>query len=453
MRRRFHKANRSQLHLLPISIDQWVEDSHLARFLWDCVEQFNLGQFYAAYGDEGAPPYDPQMMLATLLYAWCLGIRSSRRIAKACEDQVPFRWLTGNIRPDHCAFARFRSRHEEAINQLFAQVLSLCHEAGLVKVAKVYLDGTKMQANGALAANRTLAHLEHEIAKMQAEMKATDAAEDARHGKDRRGDELPPELRSKGERLARLEQAKERLELAAAAERVEQEQKLAKRAEEEEQSGKKKPGRKPADPDAVVNHERKANTTDPASRIMKTRQGHIQGYNAQAIVTADQCIVSAEITQEENDVHQLKPMLSALEATLDAAGIEDRPQALAADAGYWHDQLDIAKLEQAGPELFIATASRLHEARAEQAAELFQGRIPKDINPKQRMKRKLRTKAGRAMYKLRSQTVEPVFGQIKSAMGCRGFLRRGLEAAQSEWLLICACFNLRKLYMAAYGKQ
>lgn len=136
MRRRFNKPNRSQLHLLPISIDQWVEENHLARFLWDCVEHFNLGQFYAAYGDEGAPPYDPQMMLATLLNAWCLGIRSSRRIAQACEDHVPFRWLTGNLRPDHCDFARFRSRHEEAINHLFAQVLSLCHEAGLAKVDK-----------------------------------------------------------------------------------------------------------------------------------------------------------------------------------------------------------------------------------------------------------------------------------------------------------------------------
>ena len=451
MRRRFHKANRSQLHLLPLSIDQWVEDNHLARFLWDCVEQFNLGQFYAAYGDEGAPPYDPQMMLATLLYAWCLGIRSSRRIARACEDQVPFRWLTGNIRPDHCAFARFRSRHEAAINHLFAQVLSLCHEAGLARVGKVYLDGTKMQANGSLAANRTLAHLEEEIGKMHEEMKAADATEDALHGKDRRGDELPPALRGKQERLARLQEARERLELAAAAERVEQEEKLAKRAEEEQQSGKKKPGRKPASPDEVVNHERKANTTDPASRIMKTRQGHVQGYNAQAIVTADQCIVSAEITQEENDVHQLEPMLAALEATLDAAGIEDRPQALAADAGYWHDQLDMAQLEQACPELFIATASRLRAAQACQAEGAPQGRIPGDITSKQRMTRKLRTKAGRAIYKLRSQTVEPVFGQIKSAMGCRGFLRRGLEAVQSEWSLICACFNLRKLYKAAYG--
>lgn len=448
MSRRFHKANRSQLHLLPISIDQWVEENHLARFLWDCVEHFNLGQFYAAYGDEGAPPYDPQMMLATLLYAWCLGICSSRRIAKACEDQVPFRWLTGNIQPDHCAFARFRSRHEEAINHLFVQVLSLCHEAGLAKVGKVYLDGTKMQANGALAANRTLAHLEQEIAKMHEEMKATDAAEDAQHGKDRRGDELPAELRGKRERLARLEQAKERLELAAAAERVEQEQKLAKRKKEEEQSGKKKPGRKPADPDAVVNHDRKANTTDPESRIMKTRQGHVQGYNAQAIVTADQCIVSAEITQQENDVHQLEPMLNAMEAILEAAGIEERPRTLAADAGYWHDQLEVEQLEKTGPELFIATASRLREAQAGQAEGSPQGRIPNDIDPKQRMTRKLRTKAGRAVYKLRSQTVEPVFGQIKSIMGCRGFLRRGLEAVQSEWSLICACFNLRKLYMA-----
>ena len=451
MHRRFHKLNRSQLHLLPISTDQWVEEDHLARFLWDCVEHFNLGQFYAAYGDEGAPPYDPQMMLATLLYAWCLGIRSSRRIAKACEDQVPFRWLTGNIRPDHCAFARFRSRHEEAINHLFAQVLLLCHEAGLAKVGKVYLDGTKMQANGSLAANRTLAHLEQEIVKMHKEMKAADAAEDARHGKESQGDELPPDLRSKRERLTRLQEAKERLELAATAERLVQEEKLAKRAEEEQQSGKKKPGRKPASPEAVINHDRKANPTDPASRIMKTRQGHVQGFNAQAIVTAGQCIVSAEITQEENDVHQLEPMLAVLEATLEAAGIEDRPQALAADAGYWHDQLDITELEQDGPELFIATASRLREAQAHQAEGSPQGRIPDDITPKQRMTRKLRTQDGRAVYKLRSQTVEPVFGQIKSVMGCRDFLRRGLDAVQSEWSLICACFNLRKLYMAAYG--
>ena len=181
---------------------------------------------------------------------------------------------------------------------------------------------------------------------------------------------------------------------------------------------------------------------------MKTSQGHVQGFNAQAIVTAGQCIVSAEVTQEENDVHQLEPMLAVLKATLEAAGIEDRPQALAADAGYWHDQLEVTELEQEGPELFIATASRVKEAQAEGSP---QGRIPDDITPKQRMTRKLRTKAGRAVYTLRSQTVEPVFGQIKSIMGCRSFLRRGLEAVQSEWSLICACFNLRKLYRAAYG--
>ncbi|WP_394708735.1 hypothetical protein [uncultured Desulfobulbus sp.] len=168
---------------------------------------------------------------------------------------------------------------------------------------------------------------------MHKEMKAADAAEYARHGKESQGDELPPDLRSKRERLTRLQEAKERLELAATAERLVQEEKLGKRAEEEQQSGKKKPGRKPASPEAVINHDRKANPTDPASRIMKTRQGHVQGFNAQAIVTAGQCIVSADITQEENDVHQLEPMLAVLEATLEAAGIEGRPQALAAEAG------------------------------------------------------------------------------------------------------------------------
>ena len=156
------------------------------------------------------------MMLATLLYAWCIGIRSSPRIASVCEEQVVFRWLTGNIRPDHCAFARFRGRHEEAINHLFAQVLQLCHEAGMAKVGKVYLDGTKMQANGSLAANLMLARLEKKINKLHEEMRATDDDDDARHSKDQRGDELPPALRGKRERLAKLEEAPKRLKLAEA---------------------------------------------------------------------------------------------------------------------------------------------------------------------------------------------------------------------------------------------
>ena len=202
--------------------------------------------------------------------------------------------------------------------------------------------------------------------------------------------------------MARLEAAKERLA---------QEQKLAQRAEEEQQSGRKKPGRKPAPPEQKVNRVRKANTTDPDSRIMKTRQGHVQGYNAQAIVTTDQCIVSAEVAQEENDVHQLVPMVESMNATLDAAGIAERPRALAADAGYWHDQVDVVQVDKEGSELSISTANCWKEARALHQEGAAEGQMPLDVTPRRRMAHKVRTNEGQAVvYRLRSQTVEPVFG-------------------------------------------
>lgn len=218
------------------------------------------GSFTQPMGMRAPHRMDPQMMLSTLLYAWCLGIRSSRRIARACEDQVPFRWLTGNIRPDHCAFARFRSRHEAAINHLFAQVLSLCHEAGSARVGKVYLDGTKMQANGSLAANRTLAHLEEEIGKMHEEMKAADATEDALHGKDRRGDELPPALRGKQERLARLQEAKERLELRRQPSVWSRRRNWPSGRKRSNSAARRNPVANLQVPTEVINHERKATT-------------------------------------------------------------------------------------------------------------------------------------------------------------------------------------------------
>lgn len=451
MQRRFKKPNRAQLLLLPPSVDAWVPDAHLSRFIWECVASFDLTAFYACYAKDGAPPYDPQMMLSTLLYAWCTGIRSSRKIASACQDQIPYRWLTGNIMPDHCAFARFRSRHEQSINDLFVQVLSLCHQVGLARVGKVFLDGTKIKGNASLAASHTRKHLAQEIAKILADTKETDKEEDRQYGQDKRGDELPEDLKNSPGRLERLKQARDILEKREAEERQAQEELIRKRDEEEQQSGKKKRGRKPKSPDEVVNHKRKANVTDPESRIMKGREGYLQGYNSQVAVAGNQIILAATVTQEENDFHQLEPMLQEVKETLIEARIDKVPDSLAADAGYWREELDIQGIEKKGPKLFIATKNRIKEAQALKTQPI-QAESPVESTRQEQMTNRLRTAAGQVIYKLRSQTVEPVFGQIKSAMGFRRFLRRGLNAAQSEWSMICSCFNLLKLYRVASGQ-
>lgn len=448
MAREFIAGNRDQLLLLPPSIDKWVAMDHVVRFIWDCVCQMNLYAFYHAYGREGRPPYDPAMMLAVLIYAYSEGIRSSRKIAKACAEQLPFRWLTGNVVPDHCAVARFRSRHEELIRKVFVEALRLCHEAGLVNLGKIFLDGTKLKTNASLESNRRLEQLEKEVAQMLEEAKQVDREEDEQFGPDRNGDALPKSLQNAQGRLERLQAAKDRLEKEAEAERREQEEKIRAREAQEASTGQKKRGRKPKDPDEVVNHDRKANITDPDSRIMKTRHEYIQGYNGQAVVTEDQIIVSMTVTQEENDLHQLEPMIEETRRTIDEAGIDTPPGSMAADAGYWRDDLDVQGIEEEGPVLVLATKKDWKQRKACEEQGPPRGRIPRTATPRERMDRRLLTKKGRETYKLRGRTIEPVFGQIKRIFGFIGFMRRGLRAAQSEWALICACFNLVKLYRA-----
>jgi transposase len=446
MARDFISGNRNQLLLLPPSIDKWVAMDHVVRFVWDCVCQMNLHAFYRSYGKEGRPPYDPAMMLAVLIYAYSEGIRSSRKIAKACAEQLPFRWLTGNVVPDHCAIARFRSRHEELIGKVFVEALRLCHEAGIVNPGKIFLDGTKLEANASLESNRRLEQLEEEVARMLEEAKQVDREEDEKFGPDENGDGLPKSLQSAQGRLERLQAAKERLEKEAEAERREQEEKIRAREAEESSTGQKKRGRKPKDPEEVVDHDRKANVTDPDSRIMKTRHAYVQGYNAQAVVTEDQIIVSLAITQEENDLHQLEPMIEETRRTINAAGIGTPPGSMAADAGYWRDDLNVQAIEEKGPLLVIATKKDWKQRKACEEQCPPRGRIPQTATPRDRMDRRLLTKKGRETYKLRGRTIEPVFGQIKKNFGFVGFMRRGLRAVLSEWALICACFNLVKLY-------
>jgi transposase len=443
----FLPLDRDQDYLMAPSLRDWLPEGDLVWFVLDAVSQMDLGAFYAKYRRDGwgNAAYEPSMMVSLLLYAYCLGVRSSRQIERLCERDIGFRVITANQAPDHSTIARFRQTNEEGLAALFTQVLRLCAEAGLVKVGVVALDGTKMKANASLAANRRYASIEREVRRMMEEAEAKDAEEDKLYGPDRRGDELPEELQDRRKRLTRLKEAKARLEREAAVEAAKQAEKMAQRNEEEKKSGQKKRGRKPKQPDDTPQAGAKANVTDPESRIMKTRTGYLQGYNGQALVTKDQVIVAADVTQEENDVQQLHPMLEQTQEELSAAGVEEEIGAVLADAGYW-SETNLQEADPEGPELLIATTKDWKQRKALREKGPPRGRIPKDISLLERMERKLRTKRGWLLYSQRGWMVEPVFGHAKDVRRCDCFMRRGHSAARSEWRLIAATHNLLKLW-------
>jgi len=330
---------------------------------------------------------------------------------------------------------------------LFTQVLRLCAEAGLVKTGVVALDGTKVKANASLSANRTQEHIEAEVRKMLAEAKEKDEEEDQLFGKDSRGDEIPEELKDRRSWLARLKECWERL-AREKEEKVQcQAERIEKRQAEEEAMGHKKRVRKPREITQVAREEMnaKANVTDPDSRIMKTRLGYIQGYNAQAVVDRRQIIIAVDVTQEANDVRQLHQMTEEAQEELKGLGIEEGISAELADAGYWSED-NIVNLSPTDPELLVATTKDWKQRKAMRKQEAPRGRIPKQLSVRDRMERKLLTKRGKALYKLRSQMVEPVFGQIKAVRDCGILMRRGFKAARNEWRLICATHNLLKIF-------
>ena len=449
----FKSVDRETCYLMPPSLREWLPATHLSWFIVATVETIDLSKFYAAYRSDGwgRAAFEPKMMTGLILYSYCLGEQSSREIEKACEVDVAFRVVTGNSRPDHTTICRFRSEHEEALKGLFLEVLKLCRKGGLVKTGAIALDGTKMKANAALSANRDYEHLKKEVDRMFEAAKAKDAEEDKLYGKDKRGDETPAEWATPEGRLKWILEAKARLEAEAAAEAAEQAEKIAKRQAEEEATGKKKRGRKPGEPDEKPKDDAKANVTDPQSRIMKTRSGYVQGYNAQAAVTENQIIVAAEVTQDCNDVGQLLPMVEKIAENLKAVGVSEAMETLLADAGYWSDA-NMTGSNPAGPELLIATNKDWKQRKAMREAPPPRGRIASDMTARERMERKLLTKRGRALYKLRGQTIEPTFGQIKDGRGCDGFMRRGVKAADSEWSLLCTTHNLLKLWRSGKAK-
>ena len=431
----FLPAQRDQLYLMPPSVADWLEEGHLAFFLLDVVDQLDLSGFYEHYRSDGLgrAAYEPSVMVSVLLYAYCVGERSSRGIERRCGEDVAFRVVSANQAPDHATIARFLKANERALSGLFCQVLALCRAAGLVKVGTVALDGTKMAANASSQANRT----REQVEKALAEAIATDQEEDARYGS-ARGDELPAELADPRSRRARIAAAKARLDEQDALRQAEHEERLADKALRDKARTTRGGGR-PLKAKAPKSGPR-VNITDPDSGVMRNWKGYLQGYNAQAVVTTEQVIVAAEVVQDPSDNHQVAPMVSAAIQNLVTAGVQDPVGAVVADAGYWSPE---SAAVTGGPELFIATRTK----RAAADAPLPRtGRIRASATPLQLMERKLQTKRGRATYAKRGKTVEPVFGQIKEARGARRFQRRGLVAVRCEWKLLATTHNILKMW-------
>jgi transposase len=445
----FLHGDRDQPFLLPPDLRDWLPEGHLAWFILDVVDQLDLAPFYRAHRDDGHghPAYDPKTLLGVLLYAYATGVRSSRQIERRCIEDLAFRVLTGNQAPDHVTIARFRVRHEQALAGFLVESLKLCAATGMVRLGTVALDGTKLSANAAERANRTHAKLESEVAEILQQAAAADQQDDGEHGEGR-GDELPEALASKAGRLQRLRVAKAQLQAEAAERQRRYETRVAELAAAARARGKPPKARiKPRRRDEAPDPKRVANVTDPDSRLVHTRKGSLQGYNAQAVTTCEQVIVAAELTQQANDLQQLGPMLDATAVTLAAAGIHERPGTVLADSGYW-TIANLTALPDA-PELLIPPAKHGRQGKPRKDGRPSESRSD---GLRAAMAAKLASDEGKACYAQRKQTVEPVFGQVKDVRGARRFMRRGLRACTAEWKLLCGTHNLLKLWRHQTGQ-
>ena len=442
MSKTFRDWSLDQALLLPPSVHDFVPAGHLSRLVVALVtEELDLSAILASYkGEKGQPPYHPAMMVALLLYAYAVGIYSSRRIAKACIERVDFMAIVALDAPDFRTTSEFRRRHLVALSALFVQVLKLCEQAGLVKLGHVALDGTKINANASKHKAMSYERMKKREPELQAEVdgwlkaaEAADAAEDAAFGVDRRGDEMPDWVADKQARLAKIRQAKAELEAEAKAKAA------AEQAAREKKNGDKLcPGRKAVPPSDVPEPKAQRNFTDPDSRILKTKDGYIQGYNAQAAVDAqEQIIVAHTLSNNGNDQAQLAPLLDATKANLGR-----NPDEASADAGYC-SAANLRTLIRRRIKGYIATGRQKHGTKSATGK-----RSVKPGSLLARMNIRLKRGGHRSRYRLRKQVVEPVFGQIKQARGFRQFLLRGIDKVKAEWAMICTAHNLRKLALA-----
>ena len=421
--------------LLPPSLREWLPENHLVYFVSDVVDQLDLSAIHAVYEKEerGQPPYDPSLMTKLLVYGYCIGVCSSRRIQKRLQEDIPFKVLGAGNEPDFRTLSDFRKIHIATLQSLFEQVLAMALECGAIKLGRVSLDGTKLKANAskhkAMSYGRMKEkqlQLKEEVKQLLEQAEAADEAEDRQYGS-KRGDELPEELQRRETRLAKIKQAKKVLQ-----------QRARDKATEEGKSAAEVKQAKPEDKDQY-------NFTDPESRIMKGADGFVQGYNAQAAVEPTLLlIVGQKVTEANNDKQQLIPMVELIEQQ---SG--QRPEAILADNGYCSEE-NLEHLESADqPERkidgFIATGKQKH---GEHRLPAKRGPLPQGATRVDRMKRKLQTKVGKAVYAARKCVVEPVFGQMKQARGFRQFLLRGKDKVKGEWALLCLTHNILRFYAA-----
>jgi len=435
-----------QTYLLPPSLKEWLPKNHLTYFINDLVDELDLSEITREYEgeDRGYPPYHPVMMTKVLVYGYCVGKPSSRRIQKELEEGVAFRVLAAENRPDFRTISDFRKRHLNALAKIFCQVLQLCQKAGLVKLGHVALDGTKIKANAskhkAMSYDRmckTEAELEKEVERLLQEAARVDAREDELYGQDKRGDELPEELSRRETRLKKIREAKKALEEEAC---LKAQKEAAERAAKEAACNGKKPPGRPAGP-IQEKPEGKAqrNFTDPDSKIMKNAdKAFVQAYNAQAAVDSKaQIIVAHDVIANPNDSVATVEMVDQIKEHCGKM-----PKNVLADAGNYSED-NVEELKKREVEPFIATGKITHSDRLTSAPR---GRIPVSATVKDRMARKLKTKRGRAIYARRKAIVEPVFGQIKSVRGFDRFLLRSHWKVRCEWAMICMGHNLLKLF-------
>ena len=432
MAKTYRPYSPDQMFLLPPSLRDWLPENHLVYFVSDVVDNLDLSEIESVYEkeDRGYPPYHPHMMTKVLVYAYCIGVYSSRKIQKHLVEDVAFRVLAAGNQPDFRTISDFRKIHHKALEGLFQQVLRLAMKAGAIKLGRVALDGSKVKANAskhkAMSYGRMKQEeraLKKEVRRLLAQAEAADHEEDARYGKDKSGDELPEELSRRETRLQRIREAKRALEQEAREEAEEEDEEEAKEAKPEDKT--------------------QYNFSDPESRIMKGPDGFVQAFNAQvAVESVSQLIVGQTVTQEPNDKQQVAPMVAIIEQQ---AG--QKPKELLADSGYSSEK-NLAYLEAKKIAAYVATNRRKHR---EPEVTCKRGPLPNGSTRVEKMRRKLQTKAGAKVYAARKSIVEPVFGQIKHARGFRQFLMRGIEKVKAEWALVCATHNILKLYRMCYG--
>jgi len=451
MSSKFRDVDRGTPYLLPPSLDEWLPEDHLARFVVEIVERLDTLALERAYGGGGSAPYHPKMLLSLLFYGYATGVFSSRKLERAAYDSVAFRYIAANTYPDHDTIATFRRRFLPLLGGLFVQILEVAHGMELVKLGRVSLDGTKMKANASKHSSLSWGHASRLEKQLKAEVdELMRMAEEADAEDIPDGMSLPEELSRREDRLAAIARAKAEIEARAmekhAREQAEYEDKVKLRRERERQTGKKARGRKPQPPEAGPKDSDQVNLTDEASRIMPVSSGGFeQAYNAQASVDMDtMLVVGTHISQAPNDKLEIKAAVKALKSLPEDLGEVDT---LVADTGYFSEKNVKRCHEKKITPLIASKRESHHPPMLERFMDNRDMPSPDPNDAVACMQHHLQSKEGKEIYARRKCTVEPVFGIIKNVLGFRQFSMRGLKKAQGEWQLICMAWNIKRMFI------